>query len=379
VFETAGVIRGDVAIRHPHITIAGQTAPSPGITIEGRLLARPPDRLRLHDIVVRFLRFRPPPTTGHNGDAVQLPNTERVILDHLSLSWANDETIDIIYSSEVTVQWCTIEESDPIGHAKGRPHNFGILCAYPGSGNISIHHNLFAHQYRRNPSLSLQVPNKPGDFRNNVIYNFRDGLSHEGHTPKSPINLIANYYKRGPNSELIFPFAFYNAGRYYLASNYIEGFGLIGDPRDDDVNFPPWIRHNRNGEKLLAPAKVAPVTTHSAKEAYRLVLAEAGCLSRDRVSRRTVEEVKNGTGRWARNAPAKPTDMWFLEGMSIERPRVDSDNDGIPDAWEDAHGLNKAHTSDHRTLMPSGYTAIEEYINERAKILTSKAKLTSPH
>ncbi|MFQ5811166.1 MAG: polysaccharide lyase family 1 protein [Armatimonadota bacterium] len=373
VFETAGVIRGDVSIRHPYITIAGQTAPSPGITIEGRLIARPSSDERLHDIMARFLRFRPAPTTGVSGDAVQLPKTERLILDHLSLSWANDETIDIIFSSEVTVQWCAIEESDPTGHAKGVPHNYGILSAYQGSGNISIHHNLFAHQYRRCPSLSPQVPTKPGDFRNNVVYNFRDGLSHDGHIPKARVNLIGNYYKPGPSSERIYPFGLIKDGRYYVAGNYIEGIGDIGDPRDESVRFPRWVQYNRNGEMLTAPAKVAPVTTHSVQDAYGLVLAQAGCFPRDRVSRRTIEEVKTRTGKWARNAPAKPSDEWFLAGLDVGEPTVDSDNDGMPDAWEKAHGLNKADGSDHNKVMDSGYTAIEKCINERAEALIRKA------
>ena len=162
VFDVAGVIRGDVAIKHPRITIAGQTAPAPGITIEGRLLSRPEPWARLHDIVVRFLRFRPRPSTGHDGDAVQLPDTERVMLDHLSLAWANDETVDIIHASEVTLQWSTLEESDVEGHAKGAGHNFGLLSAYPGSGNVSILHNLFAHHSRRSPSLSPYVARQAG-------------------------------------------------------------------------------------------------------------------------------------------------------------------------------------------------------------------------
>ena len=256
VFDVGGVIHGDVAIRHSYITIAGQTAPSPGITVEGRLLSRPRDEERLHDIVVRFLRFRPLPTTGASGDAVQLPKTERVILDHLSLSWANDETIDIIYSSEVTVQWCAIEESDPTGHSKGVQHNFGILSAYEGSGNISLHHNLFAHHYRRCPSLSPQVPTKPGDFRNNVLYDCLGGLAHDGHTPKSEINLIGNYYKKGPSSERLYPFGFINAGRYYVSGNYIEGIGEIGDPRDESVQFPRWIQYNRNGRSKPTASKI---------------------------------------------------------------------------------------------------------------------------
>ncbi|MFC1717231.1 polysaccharide lyase family 1 protein [Candidatus Poribacteria bacterium] len=374
VFEVGGVIRGDIAIRHSYITIAGQTAPSPGITVEGRLLARPRDGSRLHDIVVRFLRFRPLPTTGVSGDTVQLPKTERVILDHLSLSWANDETIDIIYSSEVTVQWCAIEESDPTGHSKGVPHNYGILSAYEGSGNISIHHNLFAHHYRRCPSLSPQVPTKPGDFRNNVLYDCLGGLAHDGHTPKSGINLIGNYYKKGPSSERLYPFGFINAGRYYVAGNYIEGIGEIGDPRDESVQFPRWIQYNRNGEKLTTPAEVAPVTTHSAQKAYMLVLAHAGCRPQDRVSLRTIEEVKTVTGKWARNAPAKPSDEWYLEGLQHDESLTDSDDDGMPDAWEAENGCDKTDDADNNKVTPSGYTAIEEYINERAQQLTEWAE-----
>ena len=76
-----------------------------------------------------------------------------------------------------------------------------------------------------------------------------------------------------------------------------------------------------------------------------------------------------GVGKWARNAPANPSDEWFLEGLAREKAPLDSDGDGIPDAWEDAHGLNKKDGRDHRKVMPSGYTAIEEYINERANIL----------
>jgi len=374
IFEVGGVIRGDIAIKHPHITIAGQTAPGPGITLEGRLLSRADSNARLHDIVVRFLRVRPPPTTGHTGDAIQLPNTERVILDRLSLSWANDETIDICHSSEFTVQWCTIEESDPEGHGKGKPHNFGLISTYPGSGNISIHHNLFAHHSRRSPSLSPYVPEKPGDFRNNVVYNFHEGLTHDGHVPKGPINFIGNYYKRGPSSEKIYPFVFDKAGQYYLEGNFIDGVGEIMDPRDHSTRYPPWVELNSHGEKLLRPAVVAPVTTHTAEEAYRRVLSEGGCFPRDRVTRRTIQEVADGTGKWARNAPANPSDEWFLEGLARKKAPVDSDGDGIPDTWEDAHGLNKKDGSDQRKVMPSGYTAIEEFINERANILIREGR-----
>ncbi len=368
VFDVSGVIRGDVAIRHSYITIAGQSAPAPGVTLVGRLLSRPQDGGRLHDVVVRFLRIRPPPARGHDGDAIQFPHSERVILDHLSLAWANDEMIDIIHSSEVTVQWSTLEESDPTGHDKGEMHNFAILSAYPGSGNISIHHNLFAHHSRRQPSLSPQEPDKPGDFRNNVVYNYREGLGHDGHRPRAGINLVSNYYKRGPDAAVVVPFQFAKAGRYYVANNYFEELGLLELPTKSGIELPGWIRIGSKGTLLGQPVVVAPVHTHNAMEAYRLVLERAGAWPRDRVTLRTITEVKNGTGKWGRHAPENPADGWFMEGMQAERPERDSDKDGIPDAWERRHGLNPRSSGDSRRIMKSRFTAIEEYLNERAQM-----------
>lgn len=368
VFDVAGVIRGDVVIRHSNITIAGQSAPAPGITLEGRLLARPHDAERLHDIVVRFLRVRPQRASGHGGDAVQLPKTERVMLDHLSLAWANDEVVDIIHSSEVTLQWSTLEESDTEGHGKGEAHNFAILSAYPESGNVSIHHNLFAHHARRAPSLSPQVPDKPGDFRNNVVYNFREALTHDGHRPLAPINLINNYYKRGPNSSTIYPFQFARRGTYFLGGNYIEGYAEIAVPA---VAFQPrpWIRVAAPGALLQQAVSVARVTTHNAQEAYQHVLARAGAWPRDRITQRTIREVTRGTGAWGRHGPSQPSDIWFLDGLSVEPRMTDTDGDGMPDAWEDRRGLNKAMENDAHRIMDSGYTAVEEYLNERAESL----------
>ena len=173
------------------------------------------------------------------------------------MSWANDETIDICHSSEFTVQWCTIEESDTEGHAKGVAHNFGLISAYPNSGNISIHHNLFAHQSRRSPSLTPYVPGKPGDFRNNVVYNFREGLTHDGHIPREAINFIANYYKRGPSSKTIIPYAFHPEGHYFLEGNFVDELGILGKRGEPQAGFPAWLRINPKGIFLEQPAPVA--------------------------------------------------------------------------------------------------------------------------
>lgn len=370
VFDVGGVINADIAIRDSNITIAGQSAPAPGITLAGRLFSWPRNKdERLHDIVIRFLRIRPPPTTGYNGDVVQLPNTERVILDHLSMSWANDEMIDIIYSSEFTLQWSTVEESDPHGHGKGVAHNFALLSAYHDSGNVSIHHNLFAHHSRRIPSLTPEAPGKNNDFRNNVIYNFREGLGHDGHKPAGGINMVGNYYKRGPSAWRLIPFNFVEEGSYYLFGNYFEGTGYFNDYRIQDTSLPFWVKEVKKGQVLKLAAKTAFVSTQSAEEAYKSIFLKAGSFPRDRVTLRTFMEVETGTGRWARRAPAKPSDGWFLSGLERGDKQKDTDGDGMPDEWERQNGLNFLDSLDINTALSSGYSAIETYLHERAEQL----------
>jgi len=373
VFEVSGVIRGSVTITEPHITIAGQTAPGGGITIEGMLCTKYRIQPALKEIVVRFLRIRRDRHFGVNGDAIQISSVRNVILDHVSLSWANDESIDMSGCSNVTVQWCTIEESDKLGHTKPGSHNYGPLFCGGGSGNISIHHNLLAHHSRRCPALIPETPGWPGDFRNNVVYDFREGLSREGRTRMAPINLVNNYYKRGPSAGRIRLFSLVPEVKYHIQGNFVEGVGVIGDPRLHRTKAPAWLQLDAAGEVLAEPAKVAPVKTHSAQEAYRLILARAGCFPRDRLTKRTIGEVVKGTGQWGRNAPLKLTDEWYMQGLAPARAPVDTDGDGMPDEWEKARGLNPRSAADGTRAMPSGYAAVEEYVNARADELIENA------
>jgi hypothetical protein len=181
--------------------------------------------------------------------------------------------------------------------------------------------------------------------------------------------LIGNYYKKGPDSFFIYPFDFHYTGKYYVRDNYIDGVGEIGDPRDADAELPYWVRIMRKGEILREPDKVAPVITQTAIEFFELAKKQAGCLPRDRVTRRTVQEVVQGAGKRGRNAPSKRSDEWYCEGLGFEKAPLDSDGDGIPDVRESTHGLNKADAGDYKKVMSSGYAAIEEFINGRADLL----------
>jgi len=382
VFDVSGVIRGNVRIRHSNITIAGQTAPGAGITIEGMLTKS--YRAPLHDVVVRFLRVRPRPLKrkGSGGDCVQLGHVDRLMLDHVSCSWGSDENVDVINSKNLTVQWCAIEESDVVGHTKGR-HNFAMILGYSGH-SASVHHNLFAHHTRRAPLCGLEVM----DHRNNVIYDMRTGLYwHPARmNQRRPgkgfrANVIGNYFKPGPSApktgnDLLFP----GIGATDDEEIYASGNHFTWAPEARD----PWKHPLKQGVFSTYPIRAArpwpapPVTTQTAGAAYRLVLAHAGCLPRDAVSNRTVAEVIAGKGRWGRREP----EGGLMAGLKAGKPPVDTDDDGLPDAWEIARRLDPRSPADARRTVPrgaskddrhAGYTWIEYYINQRADELIAKA------
>jgi hypothetical protein len=386
VFETSGVIRGNVRITHPYITIAGQTAPGAGVTVEGMISSYD---YGAHDIIVRHLRVRPRRGSGAGGDCIQLggrgpadSGTYHIMLDHLSLSWGNDEIIDLYHAHDVTVQWCTVEESDDQGHSKGA-HNFGLISAAEDNGAVSVHHNLWAHHARRVPCMAPYRENAAGDFCNNVIYDCRGGYVDDGHgiRAKSPVNLHRNYYRRGPQTQSrLYPYALAPHMAYYVRDNYFEDWGYQGHPRhwkpaNQPGGVPRWIQFNNNGDAIDAPARAPAIELQDAREAYELVLARAGCWPRDRVTKRTIHEVATKSGGWGRNAPLEPTDDWFLEGLTPGKAPRDTDGDGMPDAWETIHGLDPGDPADAGRTVPTGkpnsnrhhgYSYIEFYINELA-------------
>jgi pectate lyase len=392
IFEVSGVIKSDILITRPFITIAGQTAPGAGITIIGKLGTYD---FGVHDVIVRHLRVRRNRDFGSGGDAIQMgglgpqkKGTYNIILDHLSLSWGNDEVIDLYNAHHITVQWCSVEESDDKGHDKG-VHNYGIISAAENSGAVSVHHNLWAHHSRRIPCMAPYLEEATDEFCNNLIYNCRGGYTDDGHGNKagSPVNLYKNYYRRGPQTfERMYPYALSPFMDYYVKDNYFEDWGYQDHPKhwktSNNANeIPEWIQYNNNGNELSDPGQAPAIKTQDAMDIINPILSQAGCWPRDRVTIRTVEEVKNKTGSWGRNAPLEPSDEWFMEGLNQAATPQDSDADGIPDTWENLHGLNPMDRNDARMIVPTGasegnrhqdYTFIEFYINDLADNIIMK-------
>ena len=215
VFDVAGVIalKSDLKIAD-NITILGQTAPSPGITL--RYYTVQPGS----NNIIRFIRIRRGQEKNINdgADASWQRNKTGIIFDHCSFSWSIDEVASFYDNNNFTMQWCTVAESltNP-GHSKGA-HGYGGIW---GGKLASFHHNFVGHLMNRGPRFNgarygwtgytsnkeystykwqntVQAENV--DFRNCVMYNAQ-GTCYGG-PGGGQINIVNNYYKAGPSHSL---------------------------------------------------------------------------------------------------------------------------------------------------------------------------------
>ena len=208
VFRVGGTIKVErpIRIRDPYITIAGQTAPGDGILIRNhRVNDEPPLTVETHDVVIRYLRLRPGPSAEPSCciDALGLMAGARdVMIDHVSLSWGVDEVLGASEdASDFTVQWSILSEGlRRGGHAKDERHSRGMLISTQEGGNVSIHHNLFAHNEGRNPEVALAYG--VADIVNNVLYNPNFRMIEISEANAKPYaNVVGNVMRNGKNTK----------------------------------------------------------------------------------------------------------------------------------------------------------------------------------
>jgi pectate lyase len=374
VFRVSGTIelKSRLSILHPHITIAGQTAPGDGITLRGQQV-----QISADEVIIRYIRFRMGDETGTNGDAITGRYNKNIILDHISSSWGTDEVLSLYHNSYVTIQYSIISEA--IGN--GVRHKFGGIW---GSNYSSYHHNLLAHNDSRNPRFASGAGHV--DFRNNVIYNWGynstyGGEKQEQGNPKfnfSIINIVANYYKPGPatrpnvRSRIVGPSTRDGAadhGHWYVSNNFVEGSPQVTADNwlGVESSRPDIIENLRLGSGfwLAEPWPAMPIAQESAEEACKSVLARAGAsLKRDAVDARIVDEVRSGTATYGNGIINSQRDVGgWPELRNLPAP-ADTDGDGMPDWWEIKYGLNPNDPADAKgDRNGSGYTNIEEYLN----------------
>ncbi|NIM96226.1 MAG: hypothetical protein GTO18_21215 [Anaerolineales bacterium] len=361
VFRIGGTIElaSSLRIKNPFITIAGQTAPGDGITLKNGSSNKTALTIQTHDVIVRYIRARP--GAGGEGDGINILNNSayNVIVDHCSVSWAVDENMSTWYDPhDITIQWCIIAEGlHDSTHSKG-PHSKGILLGSDGSRNISLHHNLFAHNDERSPRIKTAGL---VDVVNNVIYNYGGAAGYiTNDFADLPVNYIGNYVIQGPDS---------NTRRYeveisplsnHAISLYVEG--NIGPHRSDDSLDQRLVVNPDDWQYLTSNRHAAPpITTIYAFDAYDQILASAGASfpTRDAVDERVVNDVINRTGSIINH----PSEVGGWPSLKPGTAPLDSDHDGMPDTWETERGLNPQQDDSALDRDGDGYTNIEEYIN----------------
>jgi pectate lyase len=305
-----------------------------------------------------------------------------VIIDHNDLAWAIDENIDVWNNGDdttadlvhdVTFSWNFVYEALKSDLSPSDIESLGILIG-GNNNNISLHHNLIAHNDDRSPRID-SIRN--AEIVNNLIYNWGGTPSRFDHLVVA--NLVNNYYRPGPSSstrEVKFDDNINVSGsKIYIAGNHVDveiDRGLNeGESRFplEDINAvilqsntdiaDYWFSESPPLFKSSEPAFPLTFTPDSTLDVYNMVINYAGAQNRDATSQRIIDSVENLTGDILESQ--EDVGGW-LSVQSYTAP-VDTDKDGMPDEWEIEMGFNPNLDDSRGDHDRDQYTNIEEYIN----------------
>lgn len=403
VFNVAGRIelQGELSIRNGNVTILGQSAPGDGICISGYPLV-----VRANNVIIRFMRFRMGDLHGVEADALTVEKGHsNILIDHCSCSWSTDECLSMYGVKDATVQYCIVSESlNNSVHAKGAHGYAGIW----GGENTTFHHNLLAHHSSRMPRFDHDYVTKtnvgPTDYINNVVYNWKGNSAYGGESDSTSgnqrqYNFIANYYKPGPatnsgvRTRLLNPTTKCNycgsnvtPGKFYLLGNTMTSSTAVSSDNWQGVYPDESSKKDQCRSDKRFTFDNCMTGEQTAKQAYETVLAKAGCsYKRDAIDTRIVQEVRDSTYTYeGSNREGIDQSKWSVKGL-IDTPddvggwpeytgtkdySLDTDKDGMPNAWETAHGLDPNDPSDARkTTLSAPYLNLEVYLNDIVKHL----------
>ena len=370
VFDVAGVIR----IKSPlvfskNLTIAGQTAPGSGIVIYGERTSFS----GASDIIVRYLRIRMGMSGRGQNDAAGIANGSNMIFDHCSISWGKDETFSINSDGKnggvgnITIQKTIMSQGL-------LPHSAGGLCQPTNTvGGVTLYRNLYADNNTRNHKVKGL-----NQYINNVVYNWGSGGGYNlGGDSEGRIwaDVQSNYFIQGPNS----------GGNGVGSGNQLTTVYQRGNKTDmsrdgvlngRDMDENDFARATRvdSFEDLLQSEEYpsehphAPIASMSmtAEEAYQWVVDSVGaCLpDRDEVDEYVIDELRSLGNKGVIISSESVLGLVNGVGNIYNAPKpLDTDNDGMPDEWEKANGLDPNDATDAVKVAANGYLNIENYIN----------------
>lgn len=370
VFDVSGIIKiKERLVFSKNLTIAGQTAPGSGVVIYGNGVSFS----GANDIIVRHLRIRMGMSGTSGKDAAGIANGSNMIFDHCSVSWGKDETFSINSDGKGGgVGNITIQKS--IMGQGLQPHSAGGLCQPTNEvGGVTLFRNFYVDNATRNHKVKGL-----NQYINNVVYNWGSGGGYNlGGDSEGNIwaDIQANYFIQGPASSGTGVGRGNDLTAVYHRANKTDGNkdGVVNgrDMTDDDfggIAYATFEEFKQSADYPTDDRQHPEVLSMSqtAEEALQWVIDSVGaCLpDRDEVDAYVIDELCSyGTKG---TVIGSETSLSLTDGVghfyNAVKPQ-DSDNDGMPDAWEIANGLNPNDPSDAVAYATNGYLNIENYIN----------------
>jgi pectate lyase len=386
LFQVSGTIHLQTKLNIAgEVTIAGQTAPGDGVCLADQSVL-----IAGNNIIIRYLRFRlgdkyqrDEKINGNGGDdAFGGSKRKNIIIDHCSMSWSNDEVFSVYAGDSTTLQWNLIAE--PLnysyhfetGDKDFENHGYGGIW---GGKHLSAHHNLFAHCVSRNPRFNgarLGAADELVDFTNNVIYNWQHNSVYGGEGGK--YNVTNNYYRKGPATSVKVKARIVNPTRneqLYFGKFYVNGNIVDGESEVTKNNHLGIHMDGNQQDKLNVIAELPFVTEtipmQNAATAFLAVIDQVGAsYKRDTLDQRIIQDVLQRKGRiidvqggYTHGVPFEQT-LTAWPNLATASIAKDTDQDGIPDAWEILKGLDPRNSIDAQyfTLL-NGYSNLEVYFN----------------
>jgi pectate lyase len=409
IFRVAGTIAitSPLTISNPYITIAGQSAPGGGITVNGKN-APYGIVVSTHDVIMRYIRSRMGWTSAEGtqeGSPIWIGDGDcrNIIMDHVDVSWTRDENLTIWRFAgqppihNVTFSWSL--NSEPLA---GHPTSFGIgatdSATVAGISDVDVHHSLMTDASHRIPLIG--IPNIR--WVNNVTYNWAfyavqmlGGVTGDyigNYWKPGPLNdLNTHEIQSGPGGAQEMPGnpSIYVSGNlgYHVSSPSSDNWPLIaqvtgqngsemgalthsdqrGTPQPA-LQFPIASDDVNNLEAMLVPNTAA----HPAGASQRLDCEGNWVMNRDAVDLRVINNYNTGTGPLINS-----------EGDVGGYPTIDpgvacteSLSDGIPDQWKINNNLSTTDQGLYKATAPNGFTYLENYLN--GTDINTLARLSRP-
>jgi hypothetical protein len=356
VFEVSGtiVVDGYLDINNPYVTIAGQTAPSPGIFLRGAVI-----RILTHDVLMQHIRSAPGDSvTGvlpQNRDAISINGlngrVENVVIDHCTFTWSVDEMIET-YNDYGNITFRNVIASEALhdsihideGDTEPTPHGFGPLFDNQEDSDLLFYGSLVSHAEGRMPYSEsdgyVQVNNVFYD-RGNTFNRFN---AHRGVPTQNAI--VGNVFKNGPSlpawavgkKPLDIVSTFVTGGKFYLSDNTIVNhsfsissqWGLI----ENNTSFT-------QSQLQVSTPGVWPtgLTAKPASEVLGYVADNAGARPADRLpyETRIINQAINGTGSIINSvaeAGGWPVVANNTRPLTVPSSTADDDGDGYTNLEE---------------------------------------------